>query len=141
MIKPDALRNSDMVNILKDIENAGFKIIGLKMIQLSKNKAAEFYSDHKGKPFCDSLVSFINSGPVCVAVLQKEYAVPDFRKLLGSTDPKHANPGTLRAKYASNISYNAVHGSDSDANAKKEISFFFSGSELFKYTFSLTKAN
>ena len=132
IIKPCAVRNGNIGPILADINAAGFKIIGLKLKQLTNNEAAEFYGIHKERPFYGELVEYMVSGPVVVAVLEKENAVEDFRTLIGNTDPKKADAGTIRAKYAESISENAVHGSDSDDNAKIESSFFFPQSELYR---------
>ncbi len=131
MIKPDAVEKGFIAPILDKISVSGFKIIGLKLIKFSKVQAEQFYSIHSNKPFFNDLVSFITRGPVVVAALEKQNAVEDFRKLIGSTDPLEAEEGTIRKLYASSKAENGIHGSDSDENAKLEISFHFSDKELF----------
>lgn len=131
IIKPLAVQNGHIASITKDIDNSGFRMCALHMLQMTTNDAMHFYKVHAGKEFYDSLVAFMASGPVVVMVLEKENAVADFRKLIGNTDPQNADKGTIRAKYANDISHNAVHGSDSIENATKEIHFFFSDRELF----------
>ena len=131
MIKPDAVEKGFIAPILDKISVSGFKIIGLKLIKFSKDQAEQFYSIHSNKPFFNDLVSFITRGPVVVAALEKQNAVEDFRKLIGSTDPLEAEEGTIRKLYASSKAENGIHGSDSDENAKLEISFHFSDKELF----------
>ena len=132
MIKPVAVKEHHVGDILSEIEHAGFHIIGLKMTQLPKEKAKIFYEEHKGRPFFGELVDFMSSGPVVAALLEKENAVEDFRKLIGSTDPKEAEDGTIRKKYAKDKTHNAIHGSDSDENALREAWFFFSEMEQFR---------
>lgn len=131
MIKPDAVKSGHIGSILKDILADGFQIQALKYTQLSPEIAGKFYEVHKERPFYSNLVSFMSSGPIVAAILVKENAVEDFRKLIGSTDPAKADEGTLRKKYAENIEANAVHGSDSNENAKIEAAFFFSEFERF----------
>jgi nucleoside-diphosphate kinase len=131
MIKPDAVRAGHIGAILAHINNGGFKIVALKLTQLSKEKAGEFYAVHKERGFYGELVDFMSSGPIVAAILEKENAVEDFRKLIGATDPSKAEPGTIRALYATSIGENAVHGSDSDENAKIEGDFHFAGVEVF----------
>ena len=131
MIKPDAVESGYIGPILNKISLSGFKIVGLKLIQFSKNKAEEFYSIHSNKPFFIDLISFITRGPVVVAALEKNNAVDDFRKLIGSTDPDEADEGTIRNLYATSKVENAIHGSDSQENANIEINFHFSQNELF----------
>ncbi|WP_116105420.1 nucleoside-diphosphate kinase [Lewinella sp. IMCC34191] len=131
MIKPDAVRNGHIGAILEQINGAGFKIVAMKYTQLSKEKAGEFYAVHRGRPFYDELVDFMSSGPIVAAILEKGNAVADFRKLIGATNPDEADAGTIRAKYATSIGENAVHGSDSDENAEIEGSFHFAGTEVF----------
>lgn len=123
IIKPDAF--SSDTQILKRISLEGFKTIGIKSTFLNKSQAEEFYSIHKDKPFFSDLIKFMTSGPITVCALEKENAVEDFRNLIGDTDPKKANSGTIRSLYGTSISSNGIHGSDSDLNAKKEILFFF----------------
>jgi nucleoside-diphosphate kinase len=129
MIKPDAFRNGHTGAILNDILAAGFDIVALKKVNLSKEKAGEFYAIHKERPFYNYLVTFMSSGPIVAAILKKEDAVASFRKLIGATNPANAEEGTIRKKYAESIEANAVHGSDSDENAQIESNFFFSGLE------------
>ncbi len=131
IIKPLAVQNGHIASIIKDIDMAGFRICGLRMLQMTLDDAKDFYIIHANKGFYDSLVAFMSSGPVVVMTLEKENAVADFRKLIGNTDPQKAQKGTIRAKYAKDISHNAVHGSDSLENATKEIHFFFSEREMF----------
>jgi nucleoside-diphosphate kinase len=123
MIKPDAYHVADQ--IIKRITFEGFRVISMKAIMLTPNQASEFYSVHKGKDFYESLIKYMTSGPIIIYALEKENAVEDFRNLIGSTDPKEASPGTIRSMYGTEVSSNAIHGSDSDDNAKKEILFFF----------------
>ncbi len=132
MIKPVAVKEHHVGDILASIEHAGFKIIGLKMTQMPKEKARVFYEVHKEKPFFKELVNFMASGPVVAALLEKENAVSDFRELIGSTDPREANEGTIRKMFAKDKTHNAIHGSDSDENALKEAWFFFSEMEQFR---------
>ena len=131
MIKPDAVEKGFITAILDKISVSGFKIIGLKLIKFTKIQAKEFYSIHSRKPFFNDLVSFITRGPVVVVALEKDNAVKDFRKLIGSTDPSEAEEGTIRKLYATSKAENGIHGSDSDENAEIEINFHFSESELF----------
>ena len=131
MIKPDAIRNGYMGKILDHTINAGFKILGAKLIRLTKAQAEGFYEIHKGRAFFNDLVSFMSRGPIVVAVLKKKDAVNSFRNLIGSTDPSEAAEGTIRKLYATSIGENAVHGSDSDDNAEIESSFHFAGRERF----------
>jgi nucleoside-diphosphate kinase len=131
MIKPDGVANGHIGAILEKINGAGFRIVALKMTQLTVRDAEEFYSIHKERPFYGELVSYMSSGPIVAAILEKDNAVEDFRTLIGNTDPKKADPGTIRALYATDISANAVHGSDSDDNAAIEGAFHFSGREKF----------
>ncbi len=132
MIKPDAVENGHIGAILDKINQAGFKIIAMKMTQLSKRDAEEFYSIHKDRPFFGELVEFMTRGPIVAAVLEKENAVEDFRSFIGSTNPAEAAPGTIRNLYAKSIGENAIHGSDSDENAIIEANFHFAGREIFK---------
>lgn len=131
MIKPDAVANGHAGKIINDIIEAGFTIVSLKYTKLSPEMAGKFYAIHKERGFFNDLVSFMSSGPIYAAVLQKDNAVADFRTLIGATDPTKAAPGTLRAKYAKSIDANAMHGSDSDENANIEANFFFSQFERF----------
>ena len=129
MIKPDAFANGHSGAILDIVIKAGFKLIALKMIQLSPAKAGEFYAVHSHRPFYGELVAFVSRGPIVAAILEKDNAVADFRKLIGATDPAKADKGTIRQLYAESIGENAIHGSDSDENAKIESDFFFSNLE------------
>jgi len=131
MIKPGAVRNGHIGGILEHINKAGFKIVAMKYTKLSAEKAGEFYAVHKERPFYQELVDFMSSGPIVAAVLEKENAVEDFRKTIGATNPADAEAGTVRAKYATSIGENAVHGSDSDENADIESNFHFAQTEIF----------
>lgn len=131
MIKPTAFKNNHAGAILKMINEAGFKIKAMKLTRLSPEQAGAFYAVHKGKPFYESLVGFMSSGPIIAAVLKKENAVDDYRELIGATNPENAAEGTIRKLYATNLQQNAVHGSDSDENAIIESDFFFSKLEQF----------
>jgi nucleoside-diphosphate kinase len=131
MIKPDAMRKGHAGGVLDMILKAGFRIIALKQTKLTREKAGEFYEVHKERPFYGELVDFMSSGPIIAAILEKDNAVADFRKLIGATDPAKADEGTIRKLYASSVGENAVHGSDSDENAKIEGDFFFSALERF----------
>jgi nucleoside-diphosphate kinase len=131
MIKPDAVKAGHIGAILAQMNEAGFKILAMKYTKLSAEKAGEFYEVHKERPFYGELVEFMSSGPIVAAVLEKDNAVEDFRTLIGATNPAEAAPGTIRAKYATSIGENAVHGADSDENAAREASFHFAGTEMF----------
>jgi nucleoside-diphosphate kinase len=131
MIKPDATAKGHIGAILQMINEAGFKIVSLKMTRLTDADARSFYQIHQDKPFFEELVSFMTSGKIVAAILEKENAVEDYRTLLGSTNPKEAAQGTIRNRFAESISYNAVHGSDSDENAQIESDFFFSKEEVY----------
>jgi len=131
MIKPDAVRAGNIGNILQMINAAGFRIVAMKYTQLSQAQAGKFYEIHKERPFYGELVEFMSSGSIVAAILEKDNAVEDFRKLIGATNPANAEEGTIRKKYAASIGENAVHGSDSDENAEIEGNFFFSGLERF----------
>lgn len=131
MIKPDAVAAGNIGNILAHIQKAGYRIVAMKYTQLSEAQAGKFYEVHAARPFYGELVSFMSSGPIVAAILEKENAVEDFRTLIGATNPAQAAEGTIRKLYAKSIGENAVHGSDSDENAQIEGSFFFSGLERF----------
>ena len=131
MIKPTAFRNNHTGAILKMIYEAGFVIKAMKLTQLTKDQAGEFYAIHRVRPFYNSLIEFMSSGPVVAAILEKENAVENYRKLIGATNPENAAEGTIRKLYATNLQQNAVHGSDSDDNALMEAKFFFSEIERF----------
>lgn len=126
MIKPSAFEAGYSGNILAKIEEAGYKIIALKKVSLSKEQAGSFYEMHQGKSFFGELTNFMSSGPVIAAILEKDNAVEEFRKFIGATDPAKAEEGTIRKLYGKSLSENAVHGSDSDESAKREAGFFFS---------------
>ena len=132
IIKPDATSRNITGQVNSIIEKSGLKIIGLKRIKLTKETAGKFYEVHKERPFFQDLVSFMVSGPVIVQVLQGENAVALYRKVMGATNPQEAEVGTIRKEFALSIEANSVHGSDSIENAKKEISFFFSETEIFE---------
>ena len=132
IIKPDAVNDNHVGEIISMINKAGFKIRALKMIKLSEDPAKAFYEIHKEKPFYGELVEYMTSGPCVPIALEKENAVEDYRKLIGATDPAKAAEGTVRKLYARSVQFNAVHGSDSDENAAKEIAFFFSSKELIE---------
>lgn len=131
MIKPDAVEANNAGPILAMINKAGFRIVAMKYMKLSKDQAGEFYAVHKERPFYGELTEYMSSGPIIAAVLEKENAVSDYRKLIGATDPSKAEEGTIRRLFAKSIAANAVHGSDSDENAEIESSFFFSSLERF----------
>jgi nucleoside-diphosphate kinase len=131
MIKPDAVGAGNSGAITKMIEEAGFKIIAMKKTALNKYLAGKFYAIHKERPFYNDLCAYMSSGPILPMILEKENAVEDFRKLIGATDPTKAAPGTIRALFAKSIDANAIHGSDSDANAEIEGNFFFSQFEKY----------
>ncbi len=130
ILKPDTIINKHIGHIITKIEENGFKIVGLKLIRMSRKDAEKFYEVHKERPFYNDLCNYMSSGPVIVGVLEAENAVQKWRDLIGATDPKEAKEGTIRKLYATNKEANAVHGSDSVENAKKEISYFFSEREL-----------
>jgi len=129
MIKPDAVEANNIGPILAMMNKAGFKIKAMKYLRLSREQAGQFYIVHKERPFYGELVDYMSSGPIVAAVLEKDNAVADFRKLIGATDPTKAEEGTIRRIFAKSIAANAVHGSDSDENAAIEGNFFFSGLE------------
>lgn len=131
MIKPDAVKNGNIGNILQMINNAGFRIVAMKYTKLSLEAAGKFYEVHSARPFYGELTEFMSSGPIVAAILEKDNAVADFRALIGATNPAEAAEGTIRKAYATSIGENAVHGSDSDENALIEGAFFFSGLEKF----------
>ncbi|HWY11846.1 MAG TPA: nucleoside-diphosphate kinase [Bacteroidia bacterium] len=131
MIKPDAVEANNIGPILAKINQSGFRIIAMKYLRLSPEQAGQFYAVHKERPFYGELVSYMSSGPIIAAVLTKDNAVADYRKLIGATDPSKAEEGTIRKLFAKSIAANAVHGSDSDENATIEADFFFSKLERF----------
>lgn len=130
IIKPDALRKGYAGAILAEIEKAGFKIIAIKKLFISKSQAEGFYYVHKERPFFASLTTFMSSGSIIALVLEKDNAIADLRKLMGATNPANAEEGTIRKKYAGSIEENAIHGSDAEDTAKFEIGYFFAGYEL-----------
>ncbi len=130
IIKPDAVKNKVQGNIIQKILDAGFNILGIKMVSLTNEQAGRFYEVHKGKPFYEPLVEFMTSGPCIPIALEKVNAVTDYRKLIGATDPSEADEGTIRKLYAESKSFNAVHGSDSVENGLKEVAFFFAERDL-----------
>jgi len=129
MIKPDAMKNGHAGAIIDRIIKEGFRIVAMKLAKLSSEKAGEFYAIHKERPFYGELVQFMSSGPIIAAILEKENAVTSFRDLIGATNPAQASEGTIRKLFATSVGENAVHGSDSDANAIIEGNFFFSNLE------------
>ena len=131
MVKPDAMEDGHAGAILDQIIKAGFRIVALKQTKLSIEKAGEFYAVHNERPFYGELTAFMSSGPIVAAILEKENAVADYRKLIGATNPANAEEGTIRKNFARSLGENAVHGSDSDENAAIEGSFFFSSLEQF----------
>ncbi len=131
IIKPFAVSNGYIGPILNKIHEGGFNISAMRMLWLTRGEAERFYEVHKERPFYKDLVEFMTSGPIVVAILKKENAVEDYRKLIGATDPEKAEEGTIRKEFAESLRANAVHGSDSDDNAKIEGSFFFSGLQRF----------
>lgn len=130
IIKPDGVRRNLVGSILGMIESAGLRIVATKMIHMSRREAEQFYAVHKERPFFGELVEFMCSGPVVVSALEGPNAVVKYRELMGATDPKKADKGTIRATHAQSIGENTVHGSDSKENAAIELAFFFSGTEL-----------
>lgn len=125
IIKPDAVRQNVIGEIIARIEKSGFKILGLKYIHLTEQQAKAFYEVHKERPFYSDLVKYMTSGPIVPIALEKENAIEDFRKLIGATDPQKAEEGTIRKLYGTNIEQNAIHGSDSAENGEREVQFFF----------------
>lgn len=133
MIKPDAVQNGHIGAILEKINGAGFRIMAMKLTQLSRNDAGQFYAVHAERPFYGELVEYMTSGPIVAAILEKDNAVADFRTLIGATNPAEAAEGTIRKLYAQSIAANAIHGSDSDENAAIEGAFFFPAREQYAY--------
>jgi len=132
IIKPDAVEKNAIGEITTMIQKKGFRVIGMKMLHITKHQAEGFYAVHAGKPFFESLTNFMSSGPIVVLALEKENAIADLRELMGATDPAKAAAGTIRKQYAANIERNAIHGSDADETARFELSYFFAGYELAK---------
>ena len=131
IIKPDAVKKNAVGDILSMIHAAGFKIIGMRMMEITVEQAEGFYAVHAERPFFSSLCDFMSSGPIVALALEKENAIADWRKLMGATNPANAEAGTIRKKHAASIEHNAVHGSDAEDTAKFELSYFFAGYELF----------
>tara|TARA_B100000965_G_scaffold360949_1_gene342025 strand:- start:819 stop:1238 length:420 start_codon:yes stop_codon:yes gene_type:complete len=131
IIKPDAVSKNVLGKILDRFESSGLKIIAIKKLHLDKDMAEGFYAEHKGKPFFEKLINFMTSGPVVVQVLSGENAIKTNRELMGNTNPEEAASGTIRSDFAESIDANAVHGSDSPESAEREISYFFTESEIF----------
>lgn len=132
IVKPDAVAKGATGSIISMIQEKGFRILGLKMLEIAKKQAEGFYAVHASKPFFNSLTDFMSSGPIVVLALEKENAIADLRKLMGATNPANAEPGTIRKKWADNIERNAIHGSDAEDTARFELSYFFAGYELAK---------
>lgn len=130
MVKPDGVRRQLVGTVVKRLEDKGFRIRGLKLMQISRTLAEKHYGEHAGKPFYEGLVSFITSGPVAAMVVEGENAIAEWRKMMGATNPKDATPGTIRGDFATTIDENVVHGSDAPATAEREISIFFDPAEL-----------
>jgi nucleoside-diphosphate kinase len=132
IIKPDAVSKNASGDIINTLLQNNFRIIGMKMLHISKHQAEGFYAVHVHRPFFESLTNFMSSGPIVVMALEKEDAIADYRKLMGATDPAKADEGTIRKKWAANIEHNAVHGSDAEDTARFELSYFFAGYDLAK---------
>jgi nucleoside-diphosphate kinase len=130
ILKPDCVRKELIGEVTRRIQEAGFRIIAMKMTRLTKDTAGGFYAVHKERPFYDELCEFMSSGPCVPMILEKENAIEDFRELIGATDPSEAEEGTIRADFADNVGENIIHGSDSVENGKKEAAFFFSEQEI-----------
>lgn len=130
IVKPDAVAKNATGDILATVEKHGFRVIGMKMLHISKDEAEGFYAVHAGKPFFDSLTTFMSSGPIVVVALEKEEAIRAWRDLMGPTKPANAPEGTIRKKWGSSIETNATHGSDAEDTARFELSYFFAGYEL-----------
>ena len=132
IIKPDAVGKGATGDIIHILQEKGFRIIGMKMLEINKAQAEGFYAVHASRPFFDSLTTFMSSGPMVVLALEKNNAIADLRKLMGATNPANAEAGTIRKKWAESIERNAIHGSDADDTARFELSYFFAGCELAK---------
>ena len=130
IIKPDAVRKHGIGDIIEQFEKNGFRILCMKMLEVSKHQAEQFYAVHAGKSFFNSLTNFMSSGPIVVLALEKENAIADLRKLMGATNPANTEEGTIRKKWATSIELNAIHGSDGEDSARFELSYFFAGYEL-----------
>ena len=132
IIKPDAVAKAATGDILRTLQEKGFRIIAMKMLEITKEQAQGFYAVHAGKPFFGSLTDFMSSGPIVVLALEKDNAIADLRDLMGATNPANAKEGTIRKKWADSIERNAIHGSDADDTAHFELTYFFAGYELAK---------
>jgi len=132
IVKPDAVAKNATGAIVAMIQEAGFRILGMKMLEITKEQAEGFYAVHASKPFFSSLTNFMSGGPIVVMALEKENAIADLRKLMGATNPANAEPGTIRKKWAESIERNAIHGSDAEDTARFELSYFFAGNELIR---------
>jgi len=130
VLKPDCVRKNLQGEVLGRIQKAGFRVLGIRQLRMSREEAGEFYAVHRGRPFYDGLVEFMTSGPCVAVALEKVNAVADYRELIGATDPKEAEPGTIRKLFADSKRENIVHGSDSPENGLMEVAFFFAESEL-----------
>ena len=130
IVKPDAVKKNAIGDIIEQFEKQGFHILAMKMLEISQHQAEQFYAVHASRSFYHSLTKFMSSGPIVALALEKENAIADLRKLMGSTNPATAEEGTIRKKWATNIEHNAIHGSDAEDTARYELSFFFSGYEL-----------
>ena len=130
IIKPDAVKRNAIGDIIEQFEKQSFRILAIKMLEISKHQAEQFYAVHASRPFYNSLTDFMSSGPIVVLALEKENAIADLRKLMGATNPANADEGTIRKKYAGSIEGNAIHGSDAEETAQFEIGYFFAGYEL-----------
>jgi len=130
IVKPDAVRRNAIGDIIEQFEKNAFRILAMKMLEISKHQAEQFYAVHAHRPFYNSLTEFMSSGPIVVLALEKENAIADLRKLMGATNPANAEEGTIRKKWGSSIEHNAIHGSDADETARFELSYFFAGYEL-----------
>jgi nucleoside-diphosphate kinase len=132
IVKPDAVGRNAVGDIISMIETKGFRLLGIKMLEITKRQAEGFYAVHAGKPFFDSLTDFMSQGPIVVLALEKANAIKDWRELMGATNPANAPEGTIRKKWGASIEQNAVHGSDAEDTARFELSYFFAGFELAK---------
>src|SRR6266446_3858736 len=130
IVKPDAVAKNAVGDIIEQFEKNGFRILAMKMLEISQHQAEQFYAVHASRPFYSSLTRFMSSGPIVTLALEKENAIADLRKLMGATNPANAEEGTIRKKWASSIEHNAIHGSDAEDTARFELSFFFAGYEL-----------
>jgi len=130
IIKPDAVRKNAIGSIIEQLERNSFRILAMKILEISKHQAEQFYAVHAHRPFYNSLTNFMSSGPIVVLALERENAIADLRQLMGATNPADAAEGTIRKKWASSIEQNAIHGSDAEESARYELSYFFAGCEL-----------